>query len=357
MTEGDKDKSEKPTSHRVKEARERGNVPRSAELTSVITLTVFSVAVMAGLGRIGFVAMDGMRRAMSIAGAAPTLGPGLTHALQGAFEPLWQGLLPPVFAMMIAAVVANLVQTGPMLSTFPLKPDASRLNPVKGFKKIASLRTAWDAARLLVKLALLVGVACILAASMWPRLLAAGMASPFGLPAVFAMVYGKVTTWFLVVMGLVAVIDFLYTRREYMGKLKMSRREVRDEHKRHDGDPAVRSRRKRFARELLAQVKALGRVPQADVVITNPTHYAVALRYRTSHMLAPVVIAKGAGWLSARIRRLAAHSGVPVMRTPELTRALFRECGIDEPIPESRYVDVGVVYRWVMGRPGHKVRS
>jgi flagellar biosynthetic protein FlhB len=357
MTEGDKDKSEKPTSFRMKEARQRGNVPRSAELTSAITLTVFSVALLAGLGRIGFVAMDGMRRAMAIAGAAPMLGPGLMHALQGAFEPLWQGLLPPVFATMIAAVVANLVQTGPLASTFPLKPDASRLNPVKGFKKIASMRTAWDAARLLVKLGLLVIVAWMLAISLWPRLLAAGMASPFALPAVFAMVYGKVTTWFLAVMGTVAVIDFLYTRREYLGKLRMSRREVRDEHKRHDGDPAVRSRRKRFARELLAQVKALGRVPQADVVITNPTHYAVALRYRTSHMLAPVVIAKGAGWLSARIRRIAAHRGVPVMRSPELTRALFRECGVDDPIPESRYVEVGVIYRWVMGRPGHKVRS
>jgi flagellar biosynthetic protein FlhB len=258
---------------------------------------------------------------------------------------------------MIAAVVANVAQTGPMFSTFPLKPDASRLNPVKGFKKIASMRTLWDTARLLVKLAVLGVLACVLATNLWPPMLHAAVTSPSGLPAMFAMVHARITTWFVVAMGLIAIIDFLYTRREYMGKMRMSRREVRDEHKRNDGDPAVRSRRKRFARELLAQVRALGRVPEADVVITNPTHYAVALRYRTRTMLSPVVVAKGAGWLSGRIRRIAARSHVPIMRTPELTRALFRQCGIDDPIPEDRYTDVGVVYRWVMARPGHKVRT
>lgn len=357
MSEGDKDKSEKPTAHRMREARERGNVARSPELTSMITLAVFSIALAAALGRLAFATAHAVRDVILLAGQAPSMGPGFMHWLKGAFSPVGEALQPVVFAVLIAAVVANVAQTGLVFSTFPLKPDPSRLNPVKGFKKIASMRTLWDTGRLLVKLAVLAVMAYMLANSLWPSMLHAAAASPSGLPAMFAMVHSRITLWFIVSMGVIAIIDFMYSRREYMGKMRMSRREVRDEHKRNDGDPAVRSRRKRFARELLSQVRALGRVPDADVVITNPTHYAVALRYRTKTMLSPVVIAKGAGWLSGRIRRLAARNHVPIMRTPELTRALFRECGIDDPIPESRYTDVGVVYRWVMARAGHKVRS
>jgi len=357
MSEGDKDKTEKPTGFRLKEARERGNVPRSPELTAVLTLAVFSVALMAGLGKIAFVTAHGVRDVLLLSGQAASLGPGFAHWLKGALAPITAALLPSVFGMLVAAVVANVAQTGPMFTTFPLKPDASRLNPVKGLKKILSVRTLWDLARLVLKLLVLGLIAWSLAIDLWPGMLQASMASPAGLPATFALVYARVTTWILAAMGVIALIDFLYARREYMRKMRMSRREVRDEHKRHDGDPAVRSRRKRFARELLSQVRALGRVPEADVVVTNPTHYAVALRYRTRTMLSPVVIAKGAGWMSLRIRRLAARHHVPIVRTPELTRALFRECGIDDPIPEARYTDVGAVYRWVMNRPGHKVRS
>jgi flagellar biosynthetic protein FlhB len=149
----------------------------------------------------------------------------------------------------------------------------------------------------------------------------------------------------------------LFTRRELIRKLRMSRRELKDEHKRHEGDPTIRSKRRRLARDMLKRIQSVARVPAADVVVTNPTHVAVALQYRRARMIAPLVLSKGSGWLSARIRKVAVRHGVPIVRSPALARALFRECGLDESVPVAHYREVGVIYRWVMSRPGHKVHT
>jgi flagellar biosynthesis protein FlhB len=130
-----------------------------------------------------------------------------------------------------------------------------------------------------------------------------------------------------------------------MKKMRMSRRELKDEIKRRDGDPTVKSKQKQQQRELLKKTRALGRVQDADVIVTNPTHVAVALRYRPGETLAPVVLAKGAGFLSARIRTLAARHRVPIVRVPALARALYSECEIDGMVPADRYAELAPVYR------------
>ncbi|GAA0706233.1 EscU/YscU/HrcU family type III secretion system export apparatus switch protein [Dyella marensis] len=353
----DQDKTEQPSPFRLQEAREKGQAARSTELTAVICLAVFCFALIAGLAGIGRAMADAVRASLAMAGAAPAPGAGLWHWLGGAFAPVWHALAPSIFALVIAAIAANLLQTGPMFSTQPLKPDASRLNPVKGFKRIVSLRTLWDLGRLLLKLGILAAVLAWMAHALWQPLMATAGAAPSAIPAELADLFGHLAKWLLFVFGLIAVLDLLFSRREFIRKLRMSRRELKDEHKRREGDPAIRSKRRRLARDMLKRIQSVARVPSADVVVTNPTHVAVALQYRRSRMLAPVVLSKGSGWLSARIRQVAARHGVPIVRSPALARALFRECALDESVPAERYGEVGAVYRWVMSRPGHKVHT
>lgn len=353
----DQDKTEQPSAFRLQEAREKGQAARSTELTAVICLIVFCFALCAGLAGVARAFADGVRATLAMAGAAPSLGSGFLHWLSGAYAPAWQALAPSLFALVITAVAANLLQTGPIFSTEPLKPDPSRLNPVKGFKRIFSLRTLWDLGRLLLKLAILAALLMWMARSLWQPLLASAAASPSAIPGELAGLFTHLAKWLLAVFALIALLDLLFTRREFIRKLRMSRRELKDEHKRREGDPAIRSKRRRLARDMLKRIQSVTRVPSADVVVTNPTHVAVALQYRSARMLAPIVLSKGSGWLSSRIRQVAARHGVPVVRSPVLARALFRECGLDDAVPPAHFGAVGGIYRWIMERPGHKVHS
>lgn len=357
MADDQQDKTEQPTASRLKDARDKGQAAKSAELTGIITLVVFSVAFTGALGGLAAAFARAMRASLAMAGAAPNLSGGLAHWLAAAYAPAWDALLPAVFALVVSAVAANVLQTGVMFSTEPLKADFSRLNPVKGFKRVASMRTAWDLLRLLLKLVILGAVLFGLGHALQGTLLGSAVRSPADMPALLEETFVRVLKWVVGTLALIAVLDLVYSRREFIRKLRMSRRDMKDEHKRQEGDPSIRSKRRRLARELLKRGRSIARVPAADVVVTNPTHVAVALRYRTATMLAPIVLSKGAGWMAARIRRSAARSGVPIVRSPALARALFRECDIDDAIPADLYTDVGQVYRQVMARHGHKVHA
>jgi flagellar biosynthesis protein FlhB len=353
----EQEKTEKPTPYRLQEAREKGQVARSAELSSVISLVVFCFALIAGLVALATAAAAAIRQSIGLAGASPQLGAGFVHWMLGAFLPVWHALVPALFALIVAAVAANVLQTGPIFSTTPLQPDWTRINPAKGFKRIFSLRTLWDLGRLLLKLAIIVSVVAWMARDLWGQLMADATAAPASVPALLAALFAHVTKWVLAVLAFTALLDLLFSRKEFMRKMRMSRRDMKDEHKRREGDPAIRSKRRRLARDMLARIKAVSRVSGADVILTNPTHVAIALQYRAARMQAPIVLAKGSGWLSARIRKLGGRHGVPVVRSPALARALFKACAIDEAVPAHLYAEVGHVYRWVMSRPGHKVHA
>jgi flagellar biosynthetic protein FlhB len=351
------DKTEQPTSYRLQEARKKGQAAKSTELTSVVALTVFVIALMAGLRGIAMAFAAAMKASIAMAGAAPTMGEGFAHWTVNLFAPVGHAVLPSIMALVVAAVAGNVLQTGGLFSTQPLKPDPSRLNPVQGFKKVFSLRTVWDLARLVIKLAILVALMTWLIRASWPDLLASAAAPVSMVPTLLEAIFGRVAGWLLAVLGFVALMDLVFSRREFVRKLRMSRRDIKDEHKRNQGDPAIRSRRRRLAREILAKIRSVSRVGSADVVVTNPTHVAVALQYRTRTMAAPVVLSKGAGFLAANIRREAARHGVPLVRSPALARALLAECGLDHPVPAAHFTEVGRIYRWVMARPGHKVHA
>jgi flagellar biosynthetic protein FlhB len=357
MAADEQSKTEQPTPFRLQEARKRGQVPRSTDLGGIVVMIVFSIALAAASYGITAALARAVSRTILMAGNAPAPSASLVSWLQRTFQPAWQAMLPIVMAMLVAAVVANLMQTGPVFSTEPLKPDFNRLNPAQGLKRMFSLRVLWELFKLSLKLGVLGTVAWILAASVSRKVQAAAFAAPSSIGLMLRSTYVQVTTWMLILLALVSLFDLWFTRREYIRKLRMSRRDIKDEIKRREGDPDIRQKRRRLMVELLKHSRSVRRVAEADVLLTNPTHLAVALKYRPKTMRSPVVLSKGSDALAARMRKLAAQSGVPCLRSPELARALYRECKVDRAVPAHLYKSLAPVYRWLMKRPGNRIFS
>jgi flagellar biosynthetic protein FlhB len=210
------------------------------------------------------------------------------------------------------------------------------------------MRTLFDAFRACVKLVLLTCVGWFALVSLAPKFaLMAGVTSLHYLHVVLAAVT-SLGMKFVLALGIIAAIDFVWTRREFGKKMRMSRRELKDEVKGREGDPRIRSRLRELRREMLKRTMSLQRTADADVLITNPTHIAVALRYEHGRMDAPVMLAKGAGAMAAAMRALAARHRVPVVRNRKLARALFKQAQPDQTVPESLYAEVARLMVWVM---------
>lgn len=350
MSQGDQDKTEQPTPYRLEEARKRGEVAKSQDVSGSLVMIAFaSTVALTGAG-VAVALATATRQAIQLAGSAPRLDSAFVGWLSHAYAPVWQALAPLGLALLIAAVVGNVLQTGPIFSTHPLKPDFKRMNPSQAFKRIFSLRILWELGKHIAKALLLCGACALFVWKARALVEATATALPQRLGTLMLASFVKTSVYVLVALAVVAFVDLLFTRREYLRKMRMSRRELRDEVKRRDGDPAVKSKQKQQLRELLKKTRALGRVQEADVILTNPTHVAVALQYKPSRMRAPVVLAKGADLLSRRIRVLAARHGIPVVPSPQLARALYRECEIDGPIPEARYAELAPIYRALWAR-------
>ena len=358
MATEDQDKTETPTAWRLEEARKRGEVMKSTDATGTAVLIAFAATfaltagnVMAALAR----ATGGL---LSLAGARPVLGKAFVGWLEAAYFPLWQALAPLVLALLAVAVIANVAQTGPVFSAHPIKPDFKRLNPAQTVKRLFTVRLLWELAKMAIKIGLLVVLGWVFFGQM--RALTEGVAGadPTRTPALALATFTRVSLYVLLILVVAAVFDLLSTRRQYMRKMRTSRRELRDEIKRRDGDPEIKSRQKRMLRELIKKARSVNRAAEADVILTNPTHVAVAIQYRPATMRAPVVLAKGAGAVSRRIRDVAARHGVPILRSPALARALFRDVAIDAPVPEKLYARLAPVYRWLFAyRRGQKVTA
>jgi flagellar biosynthesis protein FlhB len=354
MSQGDQDKTEQPTPFRLDEARKRGEVAKSVDVAGAMSMIVFASIIGLTAASIAIAFAVATSRMISVAGDVAALnGAFVTWVLQ-VYAPLWQALAPVVLGLLVVAVVGHVVQTGPILSAHPLKPDFKRMNPAQNIKRIFSMRTLWELGKLTLKFLLLAGVCALFVSKAAILAEAVAMTIPQRAGMMLHAAFVKTSIYVLLVLAVVAAADLLFSRREFTKKMKMSRRELKDEIKRRDGDPAVKSKQKQQLRELLKKTRAIARVPSADVVLTNPTHVAVALRYRPGETPAPVVLAKGAGVLGGRIRSIAARHRVPIVRSPKLARALYRECDIDGMVPTDMYLSLAPIYRelWATKRAG-----
>jgi flagellar biosynthetic protein FlhB len=354
MAESDHDRTEPATPYKREEARRRGQVAKSLDTNSFFILAAALAAVTLWGARMlaeGGRAFQGL---LSMAGSL-SFDPVTLNRWGGAvMRDTLYGLTPLLLLVVAAGLVANFVQMGPIFSAHPLKPDFQRINPVQGFKRIYSGKALFEMAKSLFKLVLFATVAYSVIADLLPSALALSSHDPKDLPVRILGDLKSLAFELILALLVIALLDLAYVRWEYAKKLRMSRREQKEEVKRREGDPHIRAKRRDLQREAAKRSGALRRVPDADVLITNPTHLAVALQYQRGRALAPRCLAKGAGETALHMREMAARCGVRIIEQRALARALFDQVEIDALIPESLYEPVARVYAEIAGRPNIK---
>ncbi len=340
----DPSKTEKATPRRRQKAREEGQVLKSQDVP--IAFSLFTAAVLLYF-YVSFAYGRLTELSRFVFSQLSTCDIG--HLIVVSLQQFFFLILPVFLFLLVAGFTGNVVQFGFLFSTKPLVPKLDVINPVKGFQRLFSLKTLFEAFRNTLKLLLALVVGYYSA-----KFILSGFNSmaflPFGQQVYFLVKY---TVLLFFVFGLlslpIAGIDFLYRRWEYEENLKMSKQEVKEERKQYEGHPLIKSAIRRRQREI-AMKRMMAEVPKADVVITNPEHYAVALKYERGKMQAPKVVAKGADNLALKIKEIAIEHGVPVEENPPLARALYQNCEVGDYIPEEFYRAVAKVLAKVYRR-------
>ncbi|MEQ1661399.1 MAG: flagellar biosynthesis protein FlhB [Thiobacillus sp.] len=342
----DQEKTESPSPQRLEKAREEGQVPQSRELATFIVLMVGGAGLWmmaSGLGQ----TLSGIVR------GGLMFEPAVAHDPQRALQHLSSQvadaslmLTPFLLLILVATFAGPFLLRGWLFSTKALMPKFSRLNPLTGIKRVVSMQGLVELVKSLVKVGLL-GVVAV-----W--LISANLDAVFSLmrePLVLATqhlgdIVGRVFLLASGAMLFIVVLDVPYQLWDHHKKLRMTKEELRQEAKESEGDPYIKGRIRARQREA-ARRRMMSEVPTADVVVTNPTHYAVALKYTEGSMRAPRVVAKGADAVAAKIRELAAEHRVPTLEAPPLARALFRHAELGDEIPATLYAAVAEVLAYV----------
>lgn len=356
MAEQEQNRTEQATPFKLTEAKRRGQVSKSLEFNSFFV--IFGLLTVLYMWGAGFV-QHGLRLEQLTFIQAGDMVFDISHLMAWfrAIAAETGFLLGPFFVVaVLVAIGGNLIQTGPIFSTFPLKPDLQRINPVSGFKRIFSMKMVFEAIKSVIKLGMFSLTAYILIASFLPELLGLMHTDPKGYtPLLLNEVTGLISK-LVMVMLIVAALDFAYTRWDFSKKMMMSQREVKEEVKRREGDPLIRAKLRELQKEAVKRAKSASRVPEADVLITNPTHYAIALGYDRDRMKAPVILAKGSGGLALSMKKLAERHGVPMFEQRTLARRLFSEGDVDVPVPADLFEPVARIYADLYARRAAQAR-
>lgn len=352
--EHDQDRSEKATPFKLREARRQGQVAKSPELTGwVILLGATAFFYSAGAPwlernlRLGAALLDQSGDVRLSAFNALLI---YTQTATHLFALLW----PLAAAIVGLGLLANFIQTGPVFSVKPLQPDFKRLNPVTGLKRLVSKKILVELLKTLLKSALLIGVFSLFLHRNMALLTSLFYIDAHSAPTLLRDAALTLAFWMLGAMAGIALLDFGFQKWDYHKNLRMSRRDIKEEIKRHDGDPQIKAKIRELQREAARRGGSIGRVAEADVLITNPTHLSIAIQYRHGQTAAPVVLAKGAGELALQMRLLAGRHRVPIIENKPLARLLFERVGIDDMISPECYAAVAAiltrVYRQREGR-------
>lgn len=346
MAEDSDDKTEAPTSHRLEKAREDGQVPRSKELTSILILVVgISIIWIGGEAfarRLSMMLSVGLRFDHNIVNDPNLILSQIILLIKNAVY----ALLPLIMGVVIMAILAPLMLGGLVFSGKSLQFQFSKLNPLSGIKKLFSAQVAAELVKAMMKALLMGSVAGFYLWHKWPDMMRLMTEAPVTAMASAMNIAGMCCL--LVVLGIIPMVGFdvFWQIYSHIKKLRMSRQDIRDEFKQQEGDPHVKGRIRQMQRAA-ARRRMMADVPKADVIVTNPTHYAVALQYDENKMSAPKVVAKGSGLIALRIREIGTENRIPMLEAPPLARALYRHAEIGQQIPGQLYSAVAEVLAWV----------
>ena len=353
--ESGQEKTEDPTGRRLSKAREEGQVPRSRELNTAAVLIAGAVSLLIFGGMVSDRLMSIARQSFQFSRTHAMDSSLMVNALGTAAGQSMLSLVPAFIALLLAAVITPNLLGGWNFATKTLVPNLKKLDPIAGMKKIFSVRGLVEMLKAIAKILVVGAVGILIIWSMQSDILNMGREALW--PAVDHAL--TVITWSALALAvstlLIAAVDIPYQMYDHKKKLKMTKQQVKEEMKNVEGDPQVKGRI-RQAQMQAAMRRMMAEVPKADVVITNPTHFAVALRYDVSKSGAPMLVAKGADQIAFKIREIAAANDVPVVSSPKLARAIYHTTELDMEIPSGLYLAVAQVLAYVFHLKNFKAR-
>ena len=341
----DQEKTEEATSKKIEDARNEGNVPKSSDTAAFITLFVALAALIGMLSWIETRTVNLYYYYHSLIGTELTKEVTMQIAIIS-FKETMLIVIPLAVIVSIAGVLANLLQIGFIFTTKPLMPDLSKLDPLKGLKNLVSMRKLMDMVKTIAKVTIVMWVCYYFL-----------LAFTKELPTVIYFSLYEQMSWLkqkmlilaaviLIIFLVIAIVDLFFVRFSYFKNLRMSKQEIKDEYKQMEGDPKIKAKIRQIQMQM-SRKRMMQEVPQADVVITNPTHYAVAIRYNQEKEAAPKVLAKGTDFVALRIKEIAMNYNIQIVENPPLARELYKKCEMGDQIPENLYKAVAEVLAFV----------
>lgn len=340
----DADKSEEPSARKLSQAREKGQTLSSKEVNNFAILLGATLIV----GLIGPYMLTDLSHALLFFIERPdrvdmsAVGPVLFDTLLN----VMLAIAPSLGLLLVLAAGGILMQIGWLIAPEAIQPKLEKISPIAGAKRLFSLKSVVELLKGIIKMVLVGAVAYLLIAPEFSRIELMVQMDVKELLGETHWVAIKLFVGVLALIAVMAVVDYLYQRFEFLKQMRMSKQEVRDEHKQTEGDPHVKARLRQLRAER-ARTRMIAEVPKATVVVTNPTHFAVALKYEMDAMAAPKVVAKGVDAVALKIREVATESEVPLVENRPLARALFENAEIDEEIPEEYFKAVAEVISYV----------
>lgn len=354
MAEQEQEKTEEPSQKRLEEARKRGQIYQSREVNSFLLIFAFALIIGWGGGWIMQETGQTLAPFLEQPDMLPADAGGLGRVMQQTLLGVAAIAAAPMLAFVVAALFASTVQKPLILSWDPVMPKWEKISFVKGLKRLFSMRSVMEFLKGIIKI-FIVGAVAMMA--VWPKrdeLLRLADTEMEPMLIFLQEMVGDMLIGILIAMFFIAMADYLYQRYDYLKNLRMTRQELKDEYKQQEGDPVVKQRIRQLRMER-ARKRMMAEVPTADVVITNPTHYAVALKYDNAEMAAPKVVAKGQDLVALKIREVAKEHNVPVVENPPLARALY-PVELEMEIPYEHYKAVAEVISYVYKLKGKTIK-
>lgn len=341
----DQEKTEEATSKKIEDARKEGNVPKSQDTSSFVTLLV---AIFAFIALFDFMQEHMVKLYLYL---QSFIGTDLTKNIifQISIVTMKEMLLivlPLAIIVAISGILAGVSQFGFLFSSKPLVPDLNKINPIKGLKNLLSLKKLIETIKVVLKVSIVLLVAYYFLYDFTKELPSVVYLSIFNQLYWLKAKAVLLGSTMLIIFFLLAIFDLFFVRYNYFKDLKMSKQEIKDEYKQMEGDPHIKARIRRIQMEMTKK-RMMQEIPHADVVITNPTHFAVALRYDKEKENAPKVLAKGVDFLALKIKEIAMKYEIQIVENPPLARELYKKCDLNDTIPENLYKAVAEVLAFV----------
>ncbi|MDO9536575.1 MAG: flagellar biosynthesis protein FlhB [Bacillota bacterium] len=345
---GDEDKTEEATPHRRREARKKGQVMKSTEMNAAVGMAgmVFFFVLYWRYFLNGFTSL--MRHSIDQLRGDSFEMFSFDYLSRFVLEQFLLLAAPFLLTALLLGFLSNVLQVGFLVSSETIKPQGKRINPLEGFKRIFSTRALFEMVKSILKVSIVGTVSYLYLRAQLPEMLLLFAQEPGMFVSVLVSVLRGLALWVAAVFMFISLLDYIYQRYEFQKSQRMSKKEVKDEFKNLEGDPHVRARQRERQRAI-AQQRSLADVPEATVVIINPTEYAVALRFIEKEDQAPVLVAKGAGRMALRIREVASENNIPIIEDPPVARLLFAQVELGQEVPQDLYQAVAeilaLVYR------------